>query len=164
MERPRWPGPPNQGGNHEHLHHDRLAATPLKPGAGHPVPVRDGQTCRLPRRHAGAPRSLSDARPDPPRDRAAPGALAEARVVARRYGCTGKLPTSIGPAGKAAPFAARNVEPSRYRSRNVTKELEPVAAGLMDEHLGNAAVFADAPAVHAPARPDCKDIVIRCDG
>jgi len=32
------------------------------------------------RRHAGEPRSAGDAGPDPPRDRAAPGALAEAGV------------------------------------------------------------------------------------
>mgnify|MGYP001228417126 CR=1 FL=1 len=84
-ERPRWPGPPDQGGKHEHLHNDCLAVTPYRPGAGHPVQVRSGPSRRLPRRHGRAPRGLSNARPDPPRDRAAPGAQAEAGVLTAAF-------------------------------------------------------------------------------
>ena len=64
--------------------------TPYRPGAGHPAPVRDGAARRIRRRHGGAPRGLGNARPDPPRDRAAPGAQAEAGVLALGFSLEGR--------------------------------------------------------------------------
>ena len=55
-------------------------STPYRPGAGLPVQVRAGPARRLQRSHGGAPEALRNAEPDPPRDRAAPGAQAEAGV------------------------------------------------------------------------------------
>ena len=67
------------------------------------------------------------------------------------------------PGGQRGAVCGKKFEPGAYCYRHVAEELELVAAGLVNKDFGNAAVFPDAPAIHAPPRSNCEHIVVGRD-